>query len=232
MNGPGRWGFEGMGLALLAEGHAAEARRAFEAMAADENAGARGLCELGLYERAATLAPLWAEPYARRGQSEPGPVRKAYFFKKAVELAPRRAEYWRELAQAQFDTKQYAETEKSWRTAERMAASDTERAELTAAREKFVQMRYDAEAAERARIKKEEQDEVERAPPGCARSHSQGRGSGQPGQLARRQEGGEMVGRPGDGGLQRRAGTGGVPGRAGAADAARRRGQAGDDDDL
>jgi tetratricopeptide (TPR) repeat protein len=163
---PGPLAFEGLGLALLAENQPAEAQKAFEAMKAqmDPTLGlfTRGLLELGLYDQASVRNPRWAEPLVRAAAKEPGPVRKAYLLKKAAELAPRNPEIWRDLAQAQFDSKQYAEAEKSWYAAARVARSDAERETLTRAREAFVQARYDAQAAERARIKKEEADEVER----------------------------------------------------------------------
>jgi len=160
---PGPLAWEGLGLALLLEKQPEEARKALEQMALDaEGSGARGLLELGQFDKASLKNPLWAEPYVRAAMKEPGPVRRAYFYKKVVELAPRHAEYWRELAKTQFDLKQFAEAERSWRAAERVARDEAERTELTRAREEFQQMRYDAEAAERARLKKEEADEVER----------------------------------------------------------------------
>ncbi|WP_321475013.1 hypothetical protein [uncultured Paludibaculum sp.] len=167
---PGPLGFEGLGLALLAEKQPEDAKKALQQMALDkEAAGARGLYELGLLEkdhklleRAALRNPRWPEPYVRLAEMEPGPIRKAALYKKATELAPRHAEYWRELAKAQFDGKKYDDAEKSWRAAERVAATEKERTELTAAREQFEQTRYDLQAAEKARLKKEEQEELER----------------------------------------------------------------------
>jgi tetratricopeptide (TPR) repeat protein len=167
---PGPLGFEGLGLALLAEKQPEDAKKALQQMALDtENAGARGLYELGLLEkdrklleRAATRNPRWAEPYAQLAAMEPGPIRKAALYKKATELAPRNPKYWIELAKAQFDGKKYDDAEKAWRAAERVAPNEKERAVITAAREQFEQNRYDLQAAEKARLKKEEQDELER----------------------------------------------------------------------
>ncbi|MCS7042306.1 MAG: hypothetical protein NZR01_05900 [Bryobacteraceae bacterium] len=163
---PGPLAFEGLGLALLAEGAQEEARAAFESMKKlmdpQRDRCARGLLELGLYEEAAQKNPRWAEPYVRAAAREPGPVRKAYLLKKAAELRPRDPEIWQALARAQHDAKQYAEAEKSWRAAERVARSEEERERIARAREEFQQARLDAEAAERARRRKEEQDELER----------------------------------------------------------------------
>jgi tetratricopeptide (TPR) repeat protein len=123
---------------------------------------ARGLLEMGLYEEAAQKNPRWAEPYARAAAREPGPVRRAYLLKKAAELKPRDPGLWQQLAISQAEAKQYADAEKSWRAAERVARSDEERERIAKAREEFEQARFEAEAAERARRRKEEQDELDR----------------------------------------------------------------------
>ena len=76
---PGPLAWEGLGLALLLENQPEEARKALEQMALDaEAAGARGLLELGQFEKASLKNPLWAEPYVRAAMKEPGPVRRAY----------------------------------------------------------------------------------------------------------------------------------------------------------
>lgn len=163
---PGPLAFEGLGLVLLAEEAREEARQAFEAMKKlmdpQRDKCARGLLEMGLYEEAAQKNPRWAEPYVRAAAREAGPVRRAHLLKKAAELKPRDPELWQQLAKAQTEAKQYAEAEKSWRAAERVARSEEERARIARAREEFEQARFEAEAAERARRRKEEQDELER----------------------------------------------------------------------
>ena len=163
---PGPLAFEGLGLALLAEGAKEEAQHALEAMKKlmdpQRDRCARGLLEMGLYEEAAQKNPRWAEPYVRAAAREPGPVRRAYLLKKAAELKPRDPGLWQQLAMAQAEAKQYADAEKSWRTAERVARSDEERERIARAREEFEQARFEAEAAERARRRKEEQDELDR----------------------------------------------------------------------
>ena len=166
---PGPLGYEGLGLIRgrstqsLNSPLPDDARRALEAMAADEeHAGTRGLFELGLLERAQKKNPNWHEIYLQLAAKETGPIRRAFHLKKATELAPRLPEIWRDLAKAQFDAKQFPEAERSWRAAERVARNDQERDQLKLAREQFEQLRYDLEAAERARRKKEEVDEIER----------------------------------------------------------------------
>ncbi|MBI4890182.1 MAG: hypothetical protein HY821_06115 [Acidobacteria bacterium] len=163
---PGPLGYEGMALALLQEKQDADAKKALEAMKGllDDAVGpcTRGLLELGLYEQAAAKNPRWAEPFVRSAAREAGPVRKSYFLKKAAELEPRNPAIWKQLAEAQFDAKQAAEAEKAWHAAARVARTEQERAAMVAAREAFEQARYDAIAAEKARQKQEEKDEVER----------------------------------------------------------------------
>lgn len=163
---PGPLAFEGLGLALLAEGAPEAARKAFQAMKAQldpaRDVCARGLLELGLFDEAAKQNPRWAEPYVRAAAREPGPVRKAYLLKKAAELEPRNPTLWQRLAQAQFAARQFADAERSWRAAERVARSAEERARMASEREVFEQARFEAEAAERARLQKEARDELER----------------------------------------------------------------------
>jgi hypothetical protein len=171
---PGAGGFEGIGLALLSEGRTADARQALESMAADEeNSGPRGLLELArlekddarkrvLLERASKKMPGWPEPYILLAATEPGPVRRAFWLKKAADLAPRDSALWASLARAQSDSKQYSEAEKSWRAAERMAVGEGAVAEIRKAREEFEQQRYDRQAAERRRLAEEEKAELDR----------------------------------------------------------------------
>lgn len=171
---PGAGGYEGLGLTLLAEGRTADARKALEQMAADEeNAGARGLLELArletdtnrkrlLFERASKTLPSWAEPYSELAKTEAGPVRRAFWLKKAAELKPRDSALWAALAGAQFEAAQYAEAEKSWRAAERVAASESAAVEIRAAREKFEQDRIDRQNAARRKAAEEEKAEIDR----------------------------------------------------------------------
>lgn len=164
---------EGMGLAYLMAKDGEAARQELNAAAADEDVGARGVYELALLEtdvqkkrllleKASKVNSKWAAPFVQMALTEPGPVRRAYWLKKAAELAPRQPDIWKQLAEAQFDAKQFAEAERSWRAAERVATSPEQRQQLAKAREEFEQARYDAEAAERARQKKEDADEVEK----------------------------------------------------------------------
>lgn len=171
---PGAGGFEGLALALLAEGNSAEARKALESMAADEeNSGPRGLLELArleagdarkrlLLERASKKNPAWPDPYIALAATEPGPVRRAFWLKKAAQLTPRDAALLASLARAQFDARQFPDAEKSWRAAERVALGESAAAAIRKAREDFEQQRYDLEAAARRKAAEEEKAEIDR----------------------------------------------------------------------
>jgi hypothetical protein len=166
-------GHEGLGLALLAAGDRAQAKSELEAATSEEGAGPRAWFELSrlesdaekarkLLESAVKLNPGWAEPYVRLAELEPGPARKTYHLKKAAELAPRRPAIWLALAQAQFDAKEFAASEKSWNAAMRAAPGAAEKERLRKEFEAFQQARLDAQEAERRRRQQEERDELER----------------------------------------------------------------------
>lgn len=164
---------EGYGLALLGEKAAEEARRQFEAATAKEGAGPRAFIELArlvhdaeksrpLLDAAARLNPKAIQIWELAAALEPGPTRRAFFLKKAVEVAPRRASLWQQLAMAQLALKQFPDSERSYRQALRAAANEEERARYESQREQFMQMRVDAEAAERKRARDEERAEIDR----------------------------------------------------------------------
>jgi hypothetical protein len=166
-------GHEGHSLAFLAAGDPAQAKSGLEAAIAEEGAGPRAWFELSrlekdperarkLLETAVKLNPGWVDPYLRLAELEPGPLRKIYHLKKAAELAPRRPAIWLALAQAQFDAKEFAASEKSWNAAQRAAPTVAEKARLRKEFEAFQQARLDAQEAERRRKQKEERDELEK----------------------------------------------------------------------
>jgi hypothetical protein len=166
-------GQEGYALALLATGAQADAIQTLEAARSQEGVGVRALIELArtkpnaeearpLLDAAGKLNPTALDVWTIAAAKEPGPVRRAFFLKKAVEVAPRQGELWQQLAMAQLGARQYADSEKSYRRALLEAASDAERARYEAQREQFMQMRLDAEAADRKKIQDEERAELER----------------------------------------------------------------------
>jgi hypothetical protein len=81
-------------------------------------------------DAAASSNPRWAEPYFKMAALERETARKIADLKKAAALAPRNADYWQALAQAQSDATLYADAEKSWVAAERAAPNAAERARI------------------------------------------------------------------------------------------------------
>lgn len=170
---PSAGGHEGRGLALQSLGDQKEAAAALKAATSEEGAGPRAYIELArmqptadlarpLLDAAAKLNPSVLEIYTLAAEKESGPVRRAYFLKKAVEISPRRADLWQQLAMAQLGAKEYGESEKSYRRALLEAPTEKDRARYEAQKEQFMQMRLDAEAAERKRQQDEERAEVEK----------------------------------------------------------------------
>jgi hypothetical protein len=164
-------GDEGLGLALASLRRNEQALEKLRLIAADETAGARGLYVLARIEpgkdearmaaeRASLKKPDWAEPYIVAAGQEPGPVRRAFLLKKAVELAPRRVELWEKLAGAQSDAKQFDEASKSWRAAIRVAGSEEDRARLLERQRLAETARLDAADAARRKQEQEDRDEV------------------------------------------------------------------------
>ncbi|MBE0659255.1 MAG: hypothetical protein IH602_16290 [Bryobacteraceae bacterium] len=170
---PSTAGFEGLGLALAGLGRKEQALEALREVATDETGGARGLLELGklepgreesrlAVERASLKKPDWAEPFIFAATQEPGPVRKAYLLKKAVELAPRRVDLYEQLAAAQTAAGQFDEASKSWRAAVRVAGSEQARAELLERQRLAETARLDAADTARRKREQEERDEVDK----------------------------------------------------------------------
>jgi hypothetical protein len=163
-------GHEGLALSLLGQNQ--DAKEALAAATAEEGAGPRAFIELARtkptselaradLDAAAKLNPNALEVWMLAAEKEAGPTRRAYFLQKAVAIAPRRAALWQQLAMAQLGARQYQESEKSYRQA-LLQATDEERAKFEAERERFMQMRLDAEAAERKAVQDEERAELER----------------------------------------------------------------------
>lgn len=166
-------GHEGYGLALLAAGATKEAQQPLEAACGQEGAGPRACIELArmkpsadearpLLDIAGKLNPNVLDIWTIAAAKEPGPVRRAFFLKKAVEVSPRQGSLWQQLAMAQLGARQYADSEKSYRRALLEAADEAERSRFEAQREQFMQMRLDAEAADRKRLQDEERAELDR----------------------------------------------------------------------
>jgi len=145
------------GLGLLAPG---EGRGHFKKAVELGSRNARAHLEAGDFQAAAKLNPRWAEPYLRMAAAEKEPRRKVPPLSAAARLDPRNAATWRALAEAQFEAGQFAESARSWISAERAAADPKERAALRQARRDADRQRVDAEAAERKRVADEKEREL------------------------------------------------------------------------
>ena len=82
--------------------------------------------------------------------------------KKATNLEPRNSDYWTALAKTDIAAKDFAAAEKAWSGAERAAATDQERARISQVRLEVQEKRFDYEAAERKRIKDEQEADLQR----------------------------------------------------------------------
>ena len=151
---------EGLGLLALGAGRAEEAHGEFRKAVELGSRNARAHLEAGDPAAAAKLNPRWAEPYLRMAAAEKEPRRKVPPLSAAARLDPRNASTWRALAEAQFEAGLFAESARSWISAERAAADPSERAALRQARLDAEQQRADAEAAERKRVADEKEREL------------------------------------------------------------------------
>lgn len=104
---------------------------------------------------AAAANPKWAEPHFRLAATLQDPKSKTVPLEKAVQLEPRRVDYWEALANAQIAANLYIEAAKSWLGAERAAPTESERARIRRARAAIEQQRVDAELA-LARVARDE----------------------------------------------------------------------------
>ena len=139
-------------------------------------------------DAASASNPRWAEPYFRMAPLEHDTARKIADLKKATALAPRNAEYWQTLANAQSDATLYADAEKSWTAAERAARNPEDRERIHKAkldlqdeRAAFViaQQKYEREeeARELQRIKDSAAAEVHAAERAANARLAQNRGN-------------------------------------------------------
>jgi hypothetical protein len=111
--------------------------------------------------QAAELNPRWAEPHARIAELEEQLERVIPRWRKAVELDPRNARYWEELADSQQRGRLYEEAAQSWRTAEMAAATEVERERIRERRLAYERRRLELEAAEARRQEEEKARELE-----------------------------------------------------------------------
>ena len=113
-------------------------------------------------ELAAKANPKWAEPHVRLAALASDPATRIKELTAAATLAPRNAQYWQTLAEAQTLADQFAGAAKSWALAERNATSEADRTRIHQARMDMQERRTDFELAERQRIAAEAAAELQR----------------------------------------------------------------------
>jgi hypothetical protein len=125
----------------------------------------RGLLAAGTrdsYYAAAAANPKWAEPHARIAALMQDPKSKTVPLEKAVQLEPRRVEYWEALARTQIDANLIIEASKSWLGAERAAGTEPEKARIRRARAEIEDRRVEAELAAQRAARDEAERELRR----------------------------------------------------------------------
>lgn len=164
---------EGLAFCALAGGNKDEARRLFSDAAQMGSKNPRVWYELGRLEtdatkkradldKSAVLSTRWDAPFLALADTEPGPVRRALWLKKACAADPRNTRCWVRLAQADEEAKQFDDAVKAWVLAENSASTDAEREQLRQSRYDAEQHRADYEIAERKREEAERQAEIDR----------------------------------------------------------------------
>jgi hypothetical protein len=149
------------GAELFAEAVAAgsESAPAWVRVAADETSPSEVEKKL---VRATELNPRWAEPHAQIAILTPELGHKIGRMKKAVSLEPRHGDWWRQLAEWQYEGRLYSDAAASFLNAARWADNPAEKARMQARWQELEQSRAALEAADRKRIEDEKQAALEK----------------------------------------------------------------------
>lgn len=115
-----------------------------------------------LLGRAAELNPRWAEPHAQIALMTTDLGHKIGRMKKAVSLEPRHGDWWRQLAEWQYEGRLYSDAAASFLNAARWASTPAEAARMQTRWQELEQARASLEAAERKRIENEKQASLEK----------------------------------------------------------------------
>jgi hypothetical protein len=164
---------EGLGLAALASSDRAGAQKHFADALSQNSKNARAWYEAGGLEsapdkkkadlvKAAELNPKWADPFVRLSETEPGPVRRTFWLKKAAEASPRDIRLWEAVARSAAEAEQFQDAARAWAMAERAAGSDDERVKVRDERMHAEQEHLDAADAARKREEDERQRDLDR----------------------------------------------------------------------
>ncbi|MEO5923293.1 MAG: hypothetical protein ABIR70_05645 [Bryobacteraceae bacterium] len=128
-------------------------------------ASPRGLLAEGTsdsFYAAAAANPKWGEPHARIAALMQDPKSKTVPLEKAVQLEPRRVEYWEALARTQVAANMIIEASKTWLGAERAAGTEAEKARIRRARAEIEERRIEAALAAQRAAKDEAERELRR----------------------------------------------------------------------
>jgi len=164
---------EGLGLQALREKRTADALRELQGAVETGSTSARAWLEHARLlqdpvkakvelEKATTLNPNWAEPYAALAALETDPAHKLQSLKSAASLDPRNAARWIEVAELYQKHDMYPQAAKAWAAAEDNSVDDAARESIGEIRHNMEQQRLDYEAAERKRAEDEKQRDIDR----------------------------------------------------------------------
>ena len=112
--------------------------------------------------RATELNPRWAEPHAKIAHLTTDLGHKIGRMKKAVSLEPRHGDWWRQLAEWQYEGRLYADSAASFLNAARWASTPAEASRMQARWREMEESRGALEAADRKRIEDEKQAALEK----------------------------------------------------------------------
>ncbi|MBN8734085.1 MAG: hypothetical protein J0L64_26345 [Acidobacteria bacterium] len=115
-----------------------------------------------LLVRASELNPRWAGPHARIALDTQELGHKIGRMKKAVSLEPRHGDWWRQLAEWQYEGRLYRDAAASFLSAARWAATAGESARMQRRWKELEEARGALESAERKRIEDEKQAALEK----------------------------------------------------------------------
>jgi tetratricopeptide (TPR) repeat protein len=151
---------EGLAILAMRAGNVDEARNYIDAARKSGTKNAVALTEYAALETdndraiavlkdALTADPKYAEAHWRLGEKISDPARRMMEWKQAVNLAPRRHDWWAQYARLCIEQKQYAEAGRAWMAAAQAAPNTQLREQYLTARGQIETQRLDQEDAER-----------------------------------------------------------------------------------
>jgi hypothetical protein len=165
---------EGLALLKLADNKDKEARSILRDAIDAGSTSARAYLNLGWLDsdsealkKARELNPRWGEPYFQLADMDDAVdkehlEKRAVLLKKAATLEPRNIDYWTALAKNEVAANNFPEAQKAWGGAEHAAVTEEEREGIRKLRASLQETRFDAEAAEKKRIKDAKEADLDR----------------------------------------------------------------------